>query len=78
MNKLVIKEDAFCSIICFVSKSINCSFPIPSINTSKKDNEGIEEYDNHTIEAIFVANKIHNLVEVEKPQIYDKNERIII
>lgn len=45
------------------------------INTSKKDNEGIEEYDNHTIEAIFVANKIHNLVEVEKPQIYDKNEK---
>lgn len=45
------------------------------INTSKKDNEGIEGYDNHTLEAIFVANKIHELVEVEKPVIYDKNDK---
>ena len=43
------------------------------INTSKKDNEGVDGYDNHTLEAVFVANKIRDLVEVEKPVIFDKN-----
>ncbi len=45
------------------------------INKKKADNIGLEDFgeDKNKAEAIFVADKIYNLVEVEKQQIYDNN-----
>lgn len=56
-------------------KDIDSSVERYVINTSKKDNDSFDE-DKHTLEAIFVANKIYDLVEVKKPEIYDKKEKI--
>ncbi len=55
-------------------KDIDCPIERYVINISKKDNENYDE-DKHTLEAIFIANKIHELVEVIKPEIYDKKEK---
>ena len=55
-------------------KDIECPVERYIINTRKSDND--EEdigTDKVMAEAIFTANRIHELVEVQKPEIYDKN-----
>ena len=56
-------------------KDLECSIERYVINSKKSDNEDLEDEDTDKVraEAIFVANRIHNLVEVQKQEIYDKN-----
>ena len=44
------------------------------INTSKSVNDGIASADIQVSEAVFVANRIRQIVEVEKTEIFDKKE----
>ncbi len=55
-------------------KDMDCPVERYIINTAKtKDAPENPEIDKVQAEAIFIANRIYKLVEVEKPQIYDKN-----
>lgn len=54
-------------------KDINCSVERYIINTRKSDNTEDISVDKVQAEAIFAANRIYELVEVQKPEIYDKD-----